>query len=68
MNEALTYLYQIYAGFVNLVFNTFEISNGVSIGWILVSVTVFGILINTILNIPKSGSRINIGGNKKHGR
>lgn len=53
MADALNYLYQIFDGFINMVFNDFEIVNGVTVGWVAVSVIVFGILINSILNIPK---------------
>lgn len=53
MAQALTYLYEIYAGFINMVFNDFELFPGVSVGWLFIVVAVFGILINSILNIPK---------------
>lgn len=53
MADALNYLYQIFDGFINMVFNDFELFSGVTVGWIAVSVIVFGILINSILNIPK---------------
>lgn len=54
MAEALNYLYDIYSGFLNMIFNDFELFPDVTFGWILVVVIVFGILINSILNIPKS--------------
>lgn len=53
MNQALTYLYYIYDKFVNLIFNQLEIATNVSIGWILVAVIIFGMLIRNILNLPR---------------
>lgn len=41
-----------------MVFTDFDIGGGVTVGWIAISIMVFGILINSILNIPK-GIRIN---------
>lgn len=61
MAQALEYLYQIYDGFINMVFNDFALFNGVTVGWVVVSVVVFGILVNSILNIPKGAQRINVG-------
>lgn len=53
MADALTYLYQIYSGFLDLVFNRFELFPNVSIGWIAVVLVVFGLMISSVLNIPK---------------
>ncbi len=53
MAQALNYIYQIYAKFLDLVFNQFQMFNGVTIGWVMVSTIVFGLLINSILNLPK---------------
>lgn len=57
MNEALTYIYLIYSRFISLVFTDFALFNGVTIGWVLISVLVFGILIRSILNLPKGVSK-----------
>lgn len=54
MAEALTYLYQIYSSFLDLMFNSFEIAQNVTVGWIIVVIIVFGLMINTILNLPRS--------------
>lgn len=54
MAEALTYLYQIYSSFLDLMFNSFEIATNVTVGWIIVVIIVFGLMINTILNLPRS--------------
>lgn len=56
MSEALAYLYYIYDKFVDLIFNRLEISNNVSIGWIIVSVIIFSILIRSVLNLPRGMS------------
>lgn len=53
MNEAINIVYEIYSAFIGLVFNTFDIGGGVTIGWVFVAVIVFGMLINSILNLPK---------------
>lgn len=54
MNQALQYLYDIYSVFLDLVFNQFEIIQNVSIGWIMIVIIVFGLMINNIMNLPKS--------------
>lgn len=53
MNDALTYLYQIYSTFLDLVFNRFAISSNITIGWIAVSIMIMSLVIMSILNIPK---------------
>lgn len=58
MAEALTILYQIYNSFLDLVFNRFELFTGVTIGWVLVSIVVFGLMISNILNLPRLSSGV----------
>lgn len=58
MTTALGYIYNIYTAFLNLVFNVFAISSGVTIGWIVITIIVFGLMINNILNLPKSAPSI----------
>lgn len=53
MSQALTYLYEIYTKFLDLVFNQFELFQNVTIGWIVVVLIIMSLLINSILNIPK---------------
>lgn len=36
-----------------MIFDDFALFQGVTVGWVAVSVMVFAILINSILNIPK---------------
>ena len=68
MAQALTFLYQIYQQFIGFVFNDMEIAPNVTFGWLAISVMVFGILINSILNIPKgihvNGRQSNSSNNK----
>lgn len=54
MSEALNVIYDIYEAFINLVFTSFDIGSGVTIGWVFVAIIVFGMLINSILNLPRS--------------
>ena len=53
MSQALTYLYQIYSAFLDLVFNQFELFTNVTIGWIGIVIMVMSMIIISILNIPK---------------
>lgn len=53
MANALTYLYQIYTAFLDLVFNQFELFQNVTIGWVGVVIMVISMIIISILNIPK---------------
>lgn len=59
MSDAITLFYQVLQILVSWIFNA-EIVSGVSIGWIFVSVAIFGILIRSILNIPKSSNSLNL--------
>lgn len=53
MQEALTWIYSIYDLFIDFIFNQAIIVEGVSFGWILVSIIVFGILIRGFLVVPR---------------
>lgn len=53
MANALTYLYQIYTAFLDLVFNQFELFTNVTLGWVAVVIMVMSMIIVSILNIPK---------------
>lgn len=53
MSQALTYLYQIYTAFLDLVFNQFELFSNVTIGWVGIVIIVMSMIIVSILNIPK---------------
>lgn len=53
MADALTYFYYFFNKMLTFVFSTMAIQSGVTVGWIIVSVIVMGMLVRTILNIPK---------------
>lgn len=53
MSQALTYLYEIYTEFLDLVFNEFELFENVTIGWIGIVIIVMSMIMISILNIPK---------------
>lgn len=61
MSQALTYLYQIYTAFLDLVFNQFELFTNVTIGWVGIVIIVMSMIIISILNIPKMSKGV------KHG-
>lgn len=53
MSDALTYLYQIYQSFLDLIFNQFELFPNVTVGWVGVVIIVMSMIIVSILNIPR---------------
>lgn len=53
MAEALSYIYYIFDSFVDLLFNRLELFSNVSVGWILISISLFALLIRSVLNLPK---------------
>lgn len=54
MSEAINYIYVIFSRFLDFVFNDMLIAQGVSIGWVVVSLLIFGVLVRSILNLPRS--------------
>lgn len=54
MIQALEILKEIYVQFMNFLFNDMFIYTNVSLGWFLVGLFVFSILIKNILMLPKS--------------
>lgn len=53
MTQALQYLYYIYDKFIVFVFDTMEIVPNVTVGWILISIILFGLIIRSIINVPR---------------
>lgn len=51
MTEAVEIFYYSFTKFINFLFGSY-IVDGVSLGWILITVLLFGILINSVLNVP----------------
>ena len=54
MSNALTIIFQIYDKFVNFVFNQMNIVTNVSVGWVMVGCFIFGVLLKSILALPRS--------------
>lgn len=62
MNDALNLFRYILTKFYDLIFNLLIIDDsGATLGWIIIAIIVFGIIINNILNIPN-----NVRFNKKY--
>lgn len=64
MGEAVTLLFQIYSKFIEFVFDKLEILDGVTIGWVLVSILIFSVLIRSIMAIPSKFSNVIFRGDK----
>ncbi len=59
MTEALGYIWYIFDKLISWFFNDTEMFEGVTIGWVIIVVTVFGLLIRSLLNIPRSARTVN---------
>lgn len=65
MVDAINLLFQIYLKFVDFIFDKAEILNGVTLGWIVLSVLIFGVLIRSLMAVPsRSQSHTFKGGDK----
>lgn len=64
MTDALNFLYYIYDKFINLVFNQLEFFTNVTVGWVAVGCLIFGILIKSLLALPRSSPRIYLNNRK----
>ena len=58
MTEALNYIWYIFDKLINWFFNDTVLFEGVTIGWVIVVITVFGLLIRSLLNVPRGAQRI----------
>lgn len=70
MNDAIEIVYYIYQKMIDFLFNTAVIMPGVSLGWIAISVVVFGILVNSFLVVPRGAFTTSVNAVKeseKHG-
>lgn len=63
MSDAIILFYQVLQILLSWIFDA-EIVTGVSIGWVFVSIAIFGILIRSILNVPRSSNSLNISSRK----
>ena len=55
MSDAINIVFYIFNKFINLLFNEIQIIEGVYLGWVIIVVILFGIIFNSLLNIPKFG-------------
>ena len=55
MSDAINIVFYIFNKFINLLFNEIQILDGVYLGWVILVVIIFGIIFNSLLNIPKLG-------------
>ena len=66
MQEALNEILQCYLMFLDFVFEDMLLFNGVSFGWIIICLIVFGILVRSVLALPR-GIASNISQSKGDG-
>ena len=52
MSDALELLFQIYFKFIDFIFDKAQIFNGVTLGWVALSVLIFGVLIRSLMAVP----------------
>ena len=57
MSEALEYIYYIFDSMFDWLFNDAELFENVTIGWVIVVCILFGMVIKSILNIPRGSRR-----------
>lgn len=62
MNYGVELIYYVWHKFITFIFDNALIFDGVSIGYVMLSVIVLSILIRNLLAIPRKGQNINIGG------
>lgn len=65
MNDALTYIFYIFNKIIYFLFNK-EFFSGVSIGWVFIVVSVFAIVIKSVLNLPSGLIFKNLKKEEKH--
>lgn len=63
MTEALQYIYYIFDKLLDWLFNSAEFFPNVTIGWVIITIILFGMVIKSIINIPRSVRRSNISRN-----
>lgn len=54
MSDALNLFFVIYKDLLGFVFNDMTIGTGVSVGWVAITCLVFGILIRSLLAVPRA--------------
>lgn len=58
MSQAINVIFYIFNKVLDLLFNQVEIIEGVYLGWVLITIIVFGILISSILNVPNGITKV----------
>lgn len=53
MSEALGYIYYILDSMLNWLFEDAELFPNVTIGWVVITIILFSMVIRSILNIPR---------------
>ena len=60
MTDALNYLYYLFDSLISWIFNDAEFFPNVTIGWVIITCILFGMVIKSILNIPRGIRRTSI--------
>lgn len=58
MQDAIDLFYLIFSKLITLVFDQLEIVSNVTVGWVLATIFIFGVLIRSLLNLPRSAGTI----------
>lgn len=58
MSTALGYIWYIFDKLINWFFNDTEMFTGVTLGWVIVVISVFYMLIRSLLNIPRGARSV----------
>lgn len=53
MSEALNYLYYIFDSMLDWLFEDAELFTNVTVGWVIVVIILFSMVIRSILNLPR---------------
>lgn len=67
MTEALGYIYEIFDRFIQFVFNDMVLFSGVTFGWVIISLLIFGFVLSNLLTIPSVPSTGRTKGGREHG-
>lgn len=67
MTEALGYIYEIFDRFIEFVFDDMVLFSGVTFGWVIISLLIFGFVLSNLLTIPSVPSVGRTKGEKEHG-
>lgn len=59
MSTALGYIWYIFDKLINWFFNDTEMFTNVTLGWVITVIIVFGLLIRSLLNVPRGARSIN---------